>query len=245
MWGLPHAELATLDYLLVGGEPTSSHARRALRLAGSDTSTILRAAGAAAQAGDLDLAARCWRRALEVNPAGWREVADHATALLPPDQVLDRVVPSGRHALLFAEGPFAAPGRRPERDRFLRAAVERLPRDVGLPRAERLELEARAWALLGEADRARERMEAALALEPRRAAWRRELVEWLVGWGRLRDAHDQALIGVELVARPPGRDERAGVGGRGAARGDSRPPGRGRDDAPKGPSPVAGGSREF
>jgi O-antigen ligase len=233
VWALPHAELATLDYLLVGGEATSAHALRALRMADSDAPTILRAAGASAQAGDLALAARCWRRALEIRPEGWREVAEVAGALLPPDQVLDRVVPSGHLAVLFAEALFAAPDRRAERDRFLRAAVERLPRDDDPPKAERLQIEGRAWALLGDNDRARDRMEAALALEPNRSAWRRELVEWLVAWGRPRDAHDQALIGISLSPGDPDAVKALDLAAEALARGDSQPPEQGRDDPPK------------
>jgi tetratricopeptide (TPR) repeat protein len=237
VWALPHAELATLDYLLDGGETTSAHALRALRVADADVPTILRAAGAAAQAGDLALAARCWRRALEINPKGWREVAEVAGAWLTPDQILDIVVPSGRFALLFAEVLYRAPERRPERDRFLRAAVERLPRDDDPPRAARLQLEGRARALLGEDDLARERMEAALAMEPNRASWRRELVEWLVAWGRPRDAHDQALIGINLTPGDPDAVKGLDLAAEALARGDSRPPEQARDRPPKGPPP--------
>ena len=58
VWGLPHAELATLDYLLPGGEPTSVHARRALRLAGPGRNNRCpgRAEGGRAGRPDLRLA---------------------------------------------------------------------------------------------------------------------------------------------------------------------------------------------
>ena len=52
---------------------------------------------------------------------------------------------------------------------------------------------------LDQPGRARARMEAALVLEPRRAAWRKDLVVWLIARGALREAHDQAVIGLYLT----------------------------------------------
>ena len=40
--------------------------------------------------------------------------------------------------------------------------------------------------------------------EPRRAEWRNELVGWLIRWGDLESAHQQALIGVQLDPDHPG-----------------------------------------
>lgn len=202
-WALPHAELAALDYLLEGGEPAPVYARRALRLAGSDGSTLAVAAAAAAQAGDLELAALCWRRGLESHERGWAEVADQAVAALPADRVLDLVVPGGKFALWFADRFYAAPESRAVRDRFLRAAVARLPHDRGLAEADRLHYEAQALARLGEAEPARTKMTLALGLEPQRSAWRGELVEWLIGWDRPREAHDLALLGLYFTPGDP------------------------------------------
>jgi hypothetical protein len=85
------------------------------------------------------------------------------------------------------------------RDRFLRAAIQRLPSDQALSPAQRAYWEARAWALIGNRDHAGSRMLEALALEPRQAPWRRELVEWYIDWDRPREAHEQALIGLEMA----------------------------------------------
>ena len=203
VWGLPHAELASLDYLLAGGEPTSVHARRALRLAGTDGSTLAVAAAAAAQGGDLDLAARCWRKLLETDQENWRTVADRAGAVLPPEKILDRVIPAGRFALWFADRLYASPESKPVRDRFLRAAVERLPHDQDIPKADRLSYEAQALARLDEIEPATSRMTEALGLEPFRSDWRKELVEWLIGCKRPQEAHDTALVGLRLTPGDP------------------------------------------
>jgi len=200
---LAHAELATLDYLIEGSGPAPVHAARALELAGSDGLLAEQVAQVAAQAGDLDLAARGWHKALDVSEAGWAEVADLAGSALPPDRILDQVVTRGRHALWFAGRLYAAPADRRARERFLRAAAERLPRDRDIPEAERLQLEAQAWADLGDLPRARDRMAAALALEPRHAAWRAELIGWLLERGLAQEAHDQALIGLSLTPDDP------------------------------------------
>lgn len=195
---LAHAELASLHYLLEGGDPASAYGGRALRLAGGDETIIDLTAQVALEIGDLDLAARCWRQALEVREDGWPQVADAAARVLPHERILERVVPRGRHALWFAERLYAAPEDRAIRDQFLRAAIERLPGDRDLAEAERLRFEARAWAELGDPGRARARMEAALALEPRHVEWRTELIEWLLAWGEFEAAHDQALVGLHF-----------------------------------------------
>lgn len=201
---LAHAKLASLDFLYARGDPASAYVGRALRLAGADERTLAFAAQVAVQVGDLDLATRCWRRSLEVRESNWPEVADSAAAALPPDRILERVVPSGRHALWFADRLYAAPADRPIRERFLREAVARLPNDRGLPEAERLRLEARAWAELDTPGLAGDRMKAALSLEPRRGDWRGEYIEWLLGWGQLEEAHSQALLGVHFNVDYPG-----------------------------------------
>ena len=189
-----HAHLASLDYLLVGADPASAYLERALRLAGNGGATLTFAAEVASRAGDPRLAARCWRRALEVGRAGWAEVADAASETLTPDQILEELVPDGQLALRFADRLYPDPEVRSTRERFLRAAARRLPTDRDLDPAERLQLEARAWAALDEAELARERMEAALALEPRRDEWRRDLIDWLLRWQRFDDAHAQARV---------------------------------------------------
>jgi O-antigen ligase len=200
---LAHAKLASLHYLLERGDPASTYAERAVQLAGSDDRVTTYTGRVAVAVGDVDLAVRCWRRSLEVHPEGWEQVADAAGVGLSPDVILDRIIPSGRFALFFANRLYADPEDRAVRDRFLKAAIERLPKDRDLIEAERLHLEAQAWAKLDTPDRARERMEAALALEPQRDEWRKEFVDWLLGWGNLKEAHDQAIIRLHLAPNNP------------------------------------------
>ena len=202
MWALPHAELAALDYLLDGGHSAPVYARRALLLGGHTSSTILLAGRAAVQAGDVQLAAQCWRRALELSPARSPEVANAARSALSSDQILQGVVPDGRSTLWFAERLYSAPEERAVRDQFLKEAIRRLAHDRSPPRPERLWLEARAWAKLGDQDRARDRIEAALRLQPR-LAWRIELIDWLLGWGKLEEAHSHALVGLHFAPNDP------------------------------------------
>jgi O-antigen ligase/tetratricopeptide (TPR) repeat protein len=196
---LSHARLASLDYLLERGEPVRVHAGRALRLVGSDVRLIALIARVAFQAGEPDLVARCWRRALEVGGENWAWIADTAGAELQPEQILDQVLPpGGRYALRFADRLYSTPEDRVIRDRFLRTALARLPDEPGLGSAERLWLEAQARARLGERERARPQMEAALRSEPLRGDWREEFVDWLIAWGDPEEAHRQALNGTQL-----------------------------------------------
>jgi hypothetical protein len=155
------------------------------------------------------------------------EVADQAGAVLPPARILGQVLPPrGRLALRFAERLYAAPEDREVRDQFLEAAIERLPGDLALPPTDRLWLEGRARALLGDRARARGQMEAALAAEPLRGEWRSELVRWLIAWGDLDEAHDQALVGTHLIPGDPGLNRALKAAVEALARG--LPAGRGR-----------------
>jgi hypothetical protein len=192
---LPHAELASLDYLLANGNSASTYATRALSLSGSNGPVLAFLARVAAEAGDRNLAALCWRRALEVSPSSWPEVADAAGMVLFPDEILSDVIADGRNTILFADRLYARLEERQVRDRFYQAAVERLPLDEGITAAERLFLEAHALAGLERPAPARKQMEAALALEPAQSAWREEYILWLLRWGRPDLAHAQALTG--------------------------------------------------
>jgi hypothetical protein len=200
---LPHAELATLDYLLIGGEPGNVYVERALRLAGSNGTLIALATQLAAQLDAPNLAAQGLRKALQTQAMDWTEVADLAGGILTPAQVLDEVAPDSRTALAFADRLYAASEEPEIRRAFLEVALRRLPENRALAPAEQLELEAQLWERLEDRARAQERMEAALALEPRRAGWRKDLVSWLIAWGRPREAHNQALVGFQYAPEQP------------------------------------------
>jgi len=200
----PHLRLATLDYLLDGGEPTSVHATRALQLAGANSPVIDLAAQLAAQAGDIKLAARCWKQSLAVcvinHKGGWEAVADAAGLVLSPEQILNEVLPpGGLYALRFADRIYGAPESHEARMKLLNAALERLPQDTDLPKADKIWLEAQIKARLDDRVSARQGMESALRQEPLRSEWRREFTEWLLNWGDLEEAHRQALVGDKLA----------------------------------------------
>lgn len=74
-------------------------------------------------------------------------------------------------------------------------AIDRLPADTGLPQAERHQ----AQAALGDRGPASSAMKAALALEPDRYLWRKELVGRLLEWGDPDEAHSQALVAAHLA----------------------------------------------
>jgi hypothetical protein len=202
---LPHARLATLDYLVERGEPTSAHAGRALRLTGYDHFVLVLAGQAAAQVRDLDLAARCWQKALVVHKAGWKEIAVAANMVMTPEQILRTVVPRGSsYPFLFADQVYTAPEWREARERFLRAALERLPGDDDLGPTRRLWLEGQIRARLGDRGRARKLMTDALIDEPDHPDWREEFIDWLVTWGDVEEASRQARIGLTLHPDHPG-----------------------------------------
>jgi O-antigen ligase len=227
---LPHAELATVDYLLEGGDPGPVYVERALRLAGANAPLIALATQLAVQEGDPDLAARGLRQSLETHALDWTEVADLASGILPPDRILQDVVPDSRSALGFADRLFSAPEDREIRGKFLRSALQRLPREPGLSPAARLELEAQLLERLGQPGPALRQLEAALALEPRRTGWRKDLVVWLIARGELRQAHDQAMIGLSLTPDQPEARQALNLAADALARG--KPPGPPGDPEP-------------
>lgn len=203
---LAHAGLGGVDYLVERGEPGAIHAERALRLSGLDGPVAARAGRIASQVGDPDLASRCWRKAFAVGiaEADWAEVAQAVAASLPPEMILERVLDhSGRDTLRFACLIFADPDDADVRDRFLRAALARIRRDPG-PESARLWHEGQALAWLGDPGRARARMRAAIDADPLNGAWRGEFIDWLIGWGDVREAHREAVLGAALE---PHRDD--------------------------------------
>ena len=193
--------LASLHYLLKGDEPATILIDRARRLAGADAAILAQIAEIAVRLKSLDQAARCWRRILAVRSEDWEQVADAAGAVLSPEVIRDAVATGGRDALRFADHLYAED--RDARNMLMAAALERLPNEIELSKAERLSLEAHARAALGQVDMAQGRMEQALALEPSRGEWREELIGWLMSRGEVGSARRHARIGLQLC---PGRE---------------------------------------
>jgi O-antigen ligase len=201
-----HARLGMLDYLLDPAEPAPVHAGRALRLAGSDPAVADLAARVASQAGDRDLAARAWRRAVEVglDDASWEAVAEATAEALSPEQLETVLESSGRDTLRFALRLFGGDADREARERFLRVALDRLPEDARLTPAERLWHQGVAWAYLGEGDRAADAMRRAIRADARRKYWREEYAAWLVRWGEYREAERVARVALAIEPNSPG-----------------------------------------
>jgi O-antigen ligase len=195
---LPHAEIGGLDFLLARGDPAGIYLRRAERLAGARVPLLALTAEFAANTGDLDVAALCWRRMLAAPEADWEAIADRARADLPPDRVLAEVVPDAGFTIRFAERLYPSVGEQGVRELFAREALDRLDEEHQLPRPKRLEIEARARRLLGEVELACTRIAEALALEPGDGARRLMLIQWLLAAGKPAEAHRQAVIGVTL-----------------------------------------------
>lgn len=223
---LSHARLATLDYLVDRGESTSVHAARAMRLTGYDQRVLTLAGQAAAQEGNIDLAASCWQKALAISDLGegLREVAVAASAVMSPEQILEKVLPpGGRYPLLTADLLYLAPEMREARETFLRRALERL-KDEDVTPAERAWIEGQIRARLGDRGRARTLMMEALVGEPLHPAWREEFVGWLVEWGDAEEASRQARIGLTLHPGHAGIQRASQAALDAFSRGTSAPP---------------------
>ena len=160
---------------------------------------------AAAQARDIALAARCWRKALSLRPEAWMEVVGAAATLMTPEQILDQVLPpGGRLPFLLAEQVYTTPEWRETREKYLRACIKRVPNDTDMSSAERLWLESQARALLGERDLARNLMSESMLADSHHPEWRERFVDWLLAWGEVEEASRQARIGLTLHPDHPG-----------------------------------------
>jgi O-antigen ligase/tetratricopeptide (TPR) repeat protein len=202
---LPHVWLASLDYLIESGEATSVHARRGLEQSGNDIRIMAVIARAAVQAGDLELAAQCWRKSLDINSATTDDIALIAGKVLSPTQILSLVLPDdGAPVIRFVDLLYTDLASKPARELFLDEAIKRADRDTTQARPERLWRAAQALARKGQPEPARKRMEDALAEEPTRAGWRDEYVAWLIRWGDAEEAFSQATIGVNLAPSQSG-----------------------------------------
>ena len=196
-----------------------------MRLAGADSDLLNYAALVSVQVNRLDLATWFWRRSLEVRDENWAEVADLSGSVLPPDKIRDELVPSAQLAIRFAERLYAGPADHATRASLIRAALEHLPQEHGLSEAERLSLEARAYAMLDSRDQACERFRTALTLEPDRVEWRNALIDWLLAWGRSKEAHDEALIGLHYRPADPAAQRALARTTDALARGNAAKPG--------------------
>lgn len=234
-YGPAHLWIAAFDFLLPPPESPESlpfrspSLRRASLSVGPIASMHWMIAELALMDRDLALAAESWARVLRVRPDDWSAVAQIAAAVLPPETLLDEVAADGKNALLFAEALFdpeldpdpdddddaPTPATDPElerwRVRFLEAAARRLenpahPLDLALSEAERLYLRGQALARLDRPEQARTLMERALELEPRRSAWRRGLVDWLLLWDQVEAAYVQARVAATLDPLSPDAD---------------------------------------
>ena len=202
---LAHAELGVLSCLLESKFKPPNYVNSVLLTAGGNSDLLTFAVAVAIQSGDATLAARCCRRALKAGDTKWAQVADLASMSLSPDQILERVIPAnrGRYALMFADRLYATPDKHSIREKFLAVAAARIPSDLDLPVAERLWLEGRAWSELNVREPALRQMQAALTLEASRFEWRKDLIDRLITWGNPEEAHQQALIALQLCPTNP------------------------------------------
>lgn len=238
----PHVYLASVDYLVEGGEPARVHVERALNLARADAQILELAGVTSVRIGALDLAAVSWKRALSVRDTDWRDIAELAGAVLGPDQILDDVLPPGGHfEIWFADHLYGDPKDEEARSMFLRAALERVPRNPRLSPAERLWIQGQASARLDERDQARTFMRQALGLELRRTNWRLEYTKWLLEWDLAKEAHTQARIGLELEPYNPALQSALRATQDALARGKPKPSGADATSSATPASPARGG----
>jgi len=197
---LSHVELANLDYLMVGADPSLRYLERGSQLVGSDWRLCELGAALAVQQDEIDHAIRYWRRSLEANPEKWTAIAEAIAVILPPDQILHEVIPphDGQMMIQFAERIFNKVDDQPIRDLYFKLALERLPHQLAIEPAQRHCLEAYALAGLGDREQARKRMEMALILDPLQLRWRHELIAWLIDWKMLQEAQRHVAIGLQF-----------------------------------------------
>lgn len=196
---VPHARLASADFLLEGADSSLGYARRAFKLGGSERGISAFCGQVAANLGEPEFAVQCWQNYLLTRGTDWEWIADSASSILTPDQILEMLRPVGvKYTLLFADRLYGAVLSAATRARFLNAALEQVPMDTTLEPAERLWYEGKARASLGQQEVATKLMAKALNLEPEQKAWRLECIGLLLRWGDQQEAYRQASVGARL-----------------------------------------------
>ncbi len=196
---LAQIELASLDYLMIGADPSATYLERGSRLVGADARLCELGAVVAVQLKSFAVAKQFWRRSLEANPGRWEGIVESSRSVLSPEEILHDVISpnDGRTMIHFAERVFTREDDKAVRELYFKEALKRLPSQPKIEPAERHCLEAYAWAGLEDRREAQKQMEMALILDPLQLRWRLEFIKWLLDWGQPRDAQRQLMIGLE------------------------------------------------
>ena len=195
---LAEIEIANLCYLLRSEDPSSRYIERAYALAGANPSLLYLAGQLAIQDGNIDLAALCWRRAIEVNPTFFGAVAIVSMCTLPAEKILSGVIPpdQGHYAVMFAtEFNILSPA---SREILLNGALELIPRDVTLKPSEIPFHNALAYHALDRHADAIASITESLRLDPLKTEYRLRLIQWLSDKQDWEEARNQVNIGLDF-----------------------------------------------
>ena len=201
--GVPHLQLASLDYLLVGGEQVGlNELKIGVSLKGNHARMLMVGAEIAVNFNDIELARRYWREYLQARPDDWAMVAHTASTILPASQVLEVAKGGGVKGLFFIGSRFyPGPTGFLTRVRFMEAALAELPNDPTLGEEEKLWFEGLVRGELAQYGLARQLLRKALDLQPMNEARRLEYIDTLMAWKCPDEAYRLALMGSRLFPR--------------------------------------------
>jgi O-antigen ligase/tetratricopeptide (TPR) repeat protein len=188
-------------------EPSTAYRARAMRLAPADPELWFLCGAQALAEGKQEEAWEDWRGCLRLSGRHLELILDLSGQHLKPAELLARVLPPDRPAVLLraadrlVPNPDAVEERRP----FLEKALEAVA-DEPAPGAEDLHVKAAALRDLGRPEEAEKEYRSALARRPREAAWRWELAALLYQQKKLQESRRELLT---ILAVQPDEEARA------------------------------------
>ena len=200
--GVPHLELAVLDYLFEDPSSSLECIRRGVALKGNHHRMLIMAGQLADNLDQKEMAVKYWHDYLDLRPKDWPLIADLVSNLLTTSQILEVAKGGGAESLLgIGTRLYSGPLGFISRAKFMESALAVLPLDSHVDDDERIWLEALIRGELSQYDRARVLMKQALALQPMNRDWRLICVSRLMAWGCYEEAHNVALVGANFFPK--------------------------------------------
>jgi tetratricopeptide (TPR) repeat protein len=191
----PQMRIAAHVARLERADPCSAYLGRAKRLRPSDPELWYFAGVQEIQDGRPDEAWQSWRRSLECSGRYLPEILDRGAKLLPPADLVNKVLPDRPDLLLaVASQLYPQPEALAQRRPFLEKALALLANRPDLMKAKDLQVKASIHRSLGQPEEALAAYREALAREPQQVGWRYEFAKLLYQQGRLQEARHELLI---------------------------------------------------
>jgi O-antigen ligase len=201
----PHVRIAAHREILEKADPSEAYLERAKFLMTPNPELWYQCGLQEFLDGDVEQAARSWRRCLELADRHLPQILGMIGSNLSPSDLLEQLLPEKPELLVAAASQLYSGPRLAEEGRpFLEKALALLEQQPRLLKAEELHTAAVVHRLLDHPAQALQAYQAALEQKPNQVRWRLELAHLLNQEGFLRESQRELLV---VLAREPGQRE--------------------------------------